>query len=243
MSRSRTFSTLLAAVALTLTFGAGSASADITTFTSTLNSPNDALAGLGTNFGTLVVSFNSTTDVATFTFTAASNSTNTFLFVDSGAGDVNLNGTFTNPTVGTVTSASTVYPSGGFSTASFNTPPPPDAPFGSGNVSDFGNFSLTTDLVDSTSSPATSLSYSVTMTGGNITSASDVLKFNSSGFDAAAHVVAFSTSNVVNGHQIATGFVGEASSPVVIPEPSTMALAGLGALGFVGYGLRRRLKK
>jgi len=27
------------------------------------------------------------------------------------------------------------------------------------------------------------------------------------------------------------------------PEPSSMAIAGLGALGFVGFGLRRRLKK
>ncbi len=30
---------------------------------------------------------------------------------------------------------------------------------------------------------------------------------------------------------------------VPVPEPSTMAIAGLGALGFMGYGLRRRLKK
>jgi len=29
----------------------------------------------------------------------------------------------------------------------------------------------------------------------------------------------------------------------VTPEPSSMAIAGLGALGFVGYGLRRRVKK
>lgn len=29
----------------------------------------------------------------------------------------------------------------------------------------------------------------------------------------------------------------------VVPEPSTLAIAGLGGLGFVGYGLRRRLKK
>jgi hypothetical protein len=28
-----------------------------------------------------------------------------------------------------------------------------------------------------------------------------------------------------------------------IPEPSSLAIAGLGALGFVGYGLRRRVKK
>jgi len=29
----------------------------------------------------------------------------------------------------------------------------------------------------------------------------------------------------------------------VVPEPSTLAIAGLGALGFIGYGLRRRFKK
>jgi hypothetical protein len=32
-------------------------------------------------------------------------------------------------------------------------------------------------------------------------------------------------------------------SQTVVPEPSTMAIAALGALGFIGYGLRRRLKK
>jgi hypothetical protein len=30
---------------------------------------------------------------------------------------------------------------------------------------------------------------------------------------------------------------------VPVPEPSTMAIAGLGAIGFIGFGLRRRLKK
>jgi PEP-CTERM motif len=33
------------------------------------------------------------------------------------------------------------------------------------------------------------------------------------------------------------------SIETAVPEPSTMAIAGLGALGFIGYGLRRRLKK
>jgi hypothetical protein len=33
------------------------------------------------------------------------------------------------------------------------------------------------------------------------------------------------------------------NNPNPIPEPSTMAIAGLGALGFVGYGLRRRRSK
>jgi len=29
-------------------------------------------------------------------------------------------------------------------------------------------------------------------------------------------------------------------APAAVPEPSTMAIAGLGALGMIGYGLRRR---
>ncbi len=33
------------------------------------------------------------------------------------------------------------------------------------------------------------------------------------------------------------------SSVPLVPEPSTLAIAGLGALGFLGYGLRWRLKK
>jgi hypothetical protein len=39
---------------------------------------------------------------------------------------------------------------------------------------------------------------------------------------------------------------GEGSAPGVVdsaPEPSTIGIAGLGALGFIGFGLRRRLKK
>jgi hypothetical protein len=30
---------------------------------------------------------------------------------------------------------------------------------------------------------------------------------------------------------------------VAVPEPSTLAVAGLGALAFIGYGLRRRRKE
>lgn len=40
-----------------------------------------------------------------------------------------------------------------------------------------------------------------------------------------------------------SGVQGGTPIPTPIPEPSTLAIAGLGALGFLGYGLRRRLKK
>jgi hypothetical protein len=36
---------------------------------------------------------------------------------------------------------------------------------------------------------------------------------------------------------------GTFSGQLLTPEPSTLAISGLGALGFFGYGLRRRLKK
>jgi len=35
---------------------------------------------------------------------------------------------------------------------------------------------------------------------------------------------------------------GVGFAPTLVPEPSTMALVGLGALGFVAYGLRRRVR-
>ena len=46
-----------------------------------------------------------------------------------------------------------------------------------------------------------------------------------------------------SGGRVNTGFESGSGSTVPVPEPSSMAIAGLGALGFVAYGLRRRLKK
>jgi len=46
-----------------------------------------------------------------------------------------------------------------------------------------------------------------------------------------------------NGGTTAFSVLKQNFSQVAVPEPSTMAIAGLGALAFIGYGRRRRLKK
>jgi len=56
-------------------------------------------------------------------------------------------------------------------------------------------------------------------------------------------VVATNALNYGPGNVGATdGLTGESPSfgPSTVPEPSSLALAGLGALGMIGYGLRRR---
>jgi len=58
------------------------------------------------------------------------------------------------------------------------------------------------------------------------------------GLRFGVHVQAIGTTG--NSDSDVTG--GPTGGPVV-PEPSTMAIAGLGALGFIGYGLRRRRSK
>jgi hypothetical protein len=65
-----------------------------------------------------------------------------------------------------------------------------------------------------------------TITGAGITSNTTI----------ASATFSFGTSagDDVRGTQVVT---------TTTPEPSTIAIAGLGALGFIGYGLRRRLKK
>ena len=66
MFRPRIFSALLLAVALALTFGAGSASADIS-----LSSPNNAISSYTGPYGSVNVSVDATQTVATFTFTTS----------------------------------------------------------------------------------------------------------------------------------------------------------------------------
>src|SRR5262249_33436854 len=111
-------------------------------------------------------------------------------------------------------------------------------PTGTSNEDGYGAFNLTIDAPNSNlGNSASQISFTVTDLGGTWGSVADVLTGNNKGNILAAHVGAW--DGVSTGFGTLTGYVDHAT---LAPEPSTVALAGLGALGFIGYGLRRRLK-
>jgi hypothetical protein len=230
MSRSRIFSTVLLAVALALAFGARSASAD--TFTSILDTGNSAISGYSGPYGTVTVDRTSST-AATVTFTSNTVNSNIYLFGDGSSAAVNVNASSF-----TITGISGSNAGTGFSPGSFSVANPP----GTSNVDGFGLFNGVIDSFDGFTHTSDTISFTLTNLSGTWASAVNVLTPNADGNDAAAHIfVTSSPAGATNG-AIATGYAGETGGAVV-PEPSTMALAGLGALGFLGYGLRRRSKK
>jgi hypothetical protein len=107
---------------------------------------------------------------------------------------------------------------------------------GSGNVSDFGNFSLALHAFDGYPWSTPWFSFTLTKTSGTWADAASVLTLNSDGFLAAGHIY-------VNGGPsgaLVTGFAGNGIPQV--PEPSALLLLGSGLLGFALYN-RRRFKK
>jgi hypothetical protein len=97
------------------------------------------------------------------------------------------------------------------------------------------------DSSDGFASSSSQVSFTLTNTSGTWASVSNVLTPNSNGFQAEAHIFVTANPAVQSNGASFTGFAGNGPNPV--PEPSTLAIAGLGALGFIGFGLRRRLTK
>lgn len=226
MSKSRIFLPLLLAVALALTFGVGKATAD--TFDYSVSTGNDAISGYTGPYATVEVNRTSDT-TATITYTSLTNSGNIYLMGDGGSVGVNVNAT--SWTLGTITGSNAGT---GFS-------PGPYSNGGSGNEDGFGRFNQTINSFDGFTSSSDTISFTLTNTSGTWANAASVLTANSQGETVAAHIfVTTSPANAANG-AITTGFA--ADGPAAVPEPSTMAIAVLGALGFIGYGLRRRPKK
>jgi len=86
-----------------------------------------------------------------------------------------------------------------------------------------------------------SASFTLTSTGGNqslATPTSNVAATGRSGNYAMSSITTVTITSLANPSETidTTG----AAIATAVPEPSTMAIAGLGALGMIGYGIRRR---
>ena len=208
----------LVVVAALLLVGVSGAFAD--TISSTLDTGNTALAGITGPFGTVSVDLTSST-TAMITFTAASG----FLSGASSAADANINAT------SWAISALT-----GTALSGFSGPTLSDG--GSGNVDGFGVINQTLNEFDGFTSALSSISFTVTNTGGTWASAANVLTANASGFDAAAHIfVCGNADNSAPGDCVASNgafvTVFAAESAMTTPEPSSLLLLGAGALSLL----------
>ena len=210
-------------------FGLQQVKAD--TFTFDLNAANAAISPYPGPYATVQVNLTSS-NTATITFTYGSSGGYTYLGIDSGIAGVNVNASAW--TIGSFawTSASTVYPGGGFAAQ------PGLSDSGAANEDGFGAFNQTVDGFDGTDHAVTQLSFTLTNTSGTWANAAAVLAANSGGSLAAAHIVVFASDNVVNGFQLATGYVANGGQ---VPDGGTTVMllgAALGALGMARRFLR-----
>jgi len=218
MFRPQTFLALGLALALALTFGTTKASAD--TFDLNFDHASGEVGPVSPPYGTVTLSGGGTS--VTIVYTANTSAVTGFHeigfnYVASGGS------TITNISI-TDNSSLNTFPSLGS----------PEQFDGLGNFTyGFGNPG------GGANNQATVIT--VTITGTNLSLANfEQLSGVPPGDTQAYFVAAFARTNL-NG-SVTTGDVG-ATQAGAVPEPSTMAIAGLGALGFIGYGLRRRLKK
>lgn len=210
----RGFYRLALALALVLTFGATSASAD---FVFDLVNANSDIKGSTGPYEQVTVHLVDSTH-ATITFDSLTNpATNTpYVMGAVNAANVNVNGAFTTSGV------TLIPPNAGASTDSGN------------NVSEFGRFNLNVGLSDgfSPGSPAAEIKFNVAAASGNSwADAKSVLAANGSGNIAAAHTI------VTNLPGQPSGFVSGISA---VPEPGPLLGAGVVTLMGLGYTWHRR---
>jgi hypothetical protein len=225
LNRRNCFTSLLG-VALALSLGAGTASADQVTYDLT----SYDVSGYTGPFTQVTVNLTggANTNSATITFDSLTNGGYTYLFHSNNGVAVNVNGAAT-------LSNFTATNSG----APFSTPVPSNG--GSGQMDSYGTFNQSVSLFDGYQHSASEISFKVTRNSGTWSSASNVLAANGNGQIAAAQVGPW--DGVFSDGFAQTGYAGDAQVVTSAPEPSSLAIAGLGALGFLAYGVRRRLKK
>ncbi len=226
---SRVSLALVLAAALGLTFGVSRASADSITYSLGFTN-NSALASLGGPYGTVEVNRTSAT-TAKITLTSQAHGGNIFLFGDGATLALNTNATVSVGAI-TTTNAGTGFDSWY------------QVDLGSGQVDGLGSFSTVIKGFDGFTHSVDSLSFTLTNTSGTWADAAHVLDANNKGFHVAGHVYpTTSPANASNGvlNNINTAFAGDNGFVNPVPEPASIVLVGLGAVGAFGYGLRRRL--
>ena len=229
MKQNRMTFVAVAATLFLVTMGVPAAMADSVLLT--LAAPDSAITPFSGPFGTVFVNLINPTD-AQITFTADTSGGFTYMFMDSGAVDVNVNRVFASTFTPKFDSA-TGPTTGGFSSPSF-------VGFGSGNVDGFGSFDLTTDMFNGTDHPSTTIMFDILDTGGTWANAAQVLTPDSNNAEIAAHIVVFNSNNVVNGQQLATGFVANTGAFSTPDGGLTLILLGGALVGL--ETLRRRFR-
>jgi PEP-CTERM motif len=202
---------LALAAALALTVGARSASADV--FNLNIDHSSGSPVTVSPPFGTVTLTLVSSTEV---TIAYVANTSQITGFHEVGFNFVSAGGS-------TITSVTPTVIGG---TITFS-------PEGTSIMDGLGTF---TNVYGRTNAgPPSNQAQSVTLDimGTNL-ALSQFENLSSGGDPSVDFAAGFSRMNGT-----ITGWVGSSPS-VVVPEPSTMAIAGLGALGLIGYGLRRR---
>ena len=197
--------------------GLQQATADFGTPTnpSTLNFSNGE--GTGTYGTVTVTSLNVLTQTATITFQA--NTAGGFYFLDGNIVDVNLVGNSATLVAGSVIETPAPGSVSDFSSVQYNQ-----------QVDGFGKFTVVLNN-SSANNQIMTITFQVTNTSGTQwTSTSNVLAFNTQGWDAAAHYIdpAHTVPN--------TFFAGEGGTGSFVPDGGTTVMLlgiGLGALGVV----------
>jgi hypothetical protein len=209
------------ALGLALTFGARSALADV--FDLNIDHSSGSPVTVSPPYGTV-------------TLTLVSSSEVTIVFQADTSQIIGFHDVGYNVTPGTSITSTTVTQVGG--TTDFSTLEGTNV-----QLDGFGTFTTVygqhNAQVGSGGSDTTQVT--IDIVGTNLTLAD--FENLSTGGDPSSPFAAGFARNGPNG--VVTGWVGSGPTPDVpaVPEPSTMAIAVLGALGFIGYGLRRRFKK